>query len=182
MWTPEQIQKDTIKAASVFRTQRFAEPLEAWLREVERRKAEFERLFDEHDVADPQGLTAADIPAIIDDGLLDALRYLPGPPVSADDLRTLAEVNSLNAARLRNDPAAAQAILEVIRATVDPSRFPWLAENRKPTGDERRISIFASALLHAAQRIQTARRNDAKTEQEKAVRDELRSRGLTGEP
>jgi hypothetical protein len=179
-WTSTQIASDTATAASAFRKQRFAEPLEAWLREVDKRSAEFVRLFDEHDVADPRSLSAKDIPAIIDAGLLDALRYLPGPPVSSDDLRTLAEVDSLSAVRLRKDPVAAQAVLEVIRATVDPSRFPWLAANRKPTADERRVAIFASALLHAAQRIQTTRRNDAKVLQERAVRDELRARGLAG--
>lgn len=179
-WTSKQIAEDAATAASVFRTQRFAEPLEAWLREVDKRTAEFTRLFEEHDLEDPRNLTAKDIPAIIDAGLLDALRYLPGPPVSGDDLRTLAEVDSLNAMRLRQNPVAAQAVLEVIRATVDPSRFPWLATNRKPTPDERRIAIFASALLHAAQRIQTTRRNDAKVLQERAVRNELSARGLTG--
>lgn len=180
-WSQQQIRDDSAAAEEVFRRQRFAEPLEAWLREVDKRAAEFERLFDAHDIADPRSLEPADIPAIIEDGLLDALRYLPGPPVSADDLKTLSEVDSLAASRLRANPAAAQAVLEVIRATVDPRRFPWLAENRKPTAAERRVAIFASALLHAAQRIQTTRRNDAKTEQENAVRAELKGRGLTGE-
>ena len=179
-WTSQQIADDAAAAAAVFRKQRFAEPLEAWLREVDKRSEEFTRLFDAHDIAEPHNLTADDIPAIIEDGLLDALRYLPGPPISQDDLKTLADVESLNSHRLREDPQAAQSVLNVIRATVDPRRFPWLAENREPTADERRIAIFASALLHAAQRIQTSRRNDAKTLQEQAVRDELAAHGLTG--
>jgi hypothetical protein len=179
-WTREQIDADTTAAAAAFRRERFAEPLEAWLREVDKRSAEFERLFDAHDLAKPHDLNASDVPDIIEDGLLDALRYLPGPPISADDLKNLAEVDTLSPARLRAEPALAQSVLDVIRQTVDPRRFPWLAANREPTADERRTAIFASALLHAAQRIQTSRRNDSKTAQETAVREELRARGMTG--
>lgn len=179
-WTGAQIEADTIAAADEFRKQRFAEPLEAWLREVDKRSAEFTALFDEHDIASPHNLTSDDIPRIIEAGLLDALRYIPGPPISADDLRTLAEVESLKAKRLRADPLAAQAVLDVIRASVDSRRFPWLAADRNPTADERRIAIFSSALLHAAQRIQSARRNDAKTLQENAVREHFRLHNLAG--
>ena len=177
-WTPEQITADVEVSIAAFRKQRFAEPLEAWLREVDRRSAEFQQLFDEHDIAKPHDLTAADIPAIIESGLLDALRYLPGPPISADDLKNLAEVKSLSPGRLREDPAAAQRLLDVIRSSVDPRRFPWLSENREPTNDERRVAIFASALMHAAPRTLMVRRTVAKGGQEQAVRDELTARGL----
>ncbi len=177
-WTKEQIEADVEASTAAFRKQRFAEPLEAWLREVDKRSAEFEQLFDAHDIAKPHDLTAADIPAIISSGLLDALRYLPGPPISEDDLKSLAEVKSLSAARLRDDPDAAQRLLDVIRASVDPKRFPWLAENREPTADERRVAIFASALMHAAPRTLMTRRTMAKGGQEQAVRDELARHNL----
>lgn len=177
-WTPEQIEADVEASAAAFRKQRFAEPLEAWLREVDMRSAEFQQLFDKHGIAKPEDLTAADVPVIIESGLLDALRYLPGPPISADDLKNLAEVKSLSPARLRKDPTAAQRLLDVIRASVDPRRFPWLAENREPTVEERRVAIFASALMHAAPRTLSARRTVAKGGQEKAVRDELGAHGL----
>jgi len=179
-WTREQILEDVAAATAVFVKQRIAEPLEAWLREVDKRSDEFKKLFDEHDVAKPHNLTAGDIPAIIEAGLLDALRYLPGPPISADDLRALAGVESLNPKRLRADPAAAQRVLDTIRATVDPRRFPWLAENREPSESERSVAIFASALLHAAPRVLMVRRTLAKDEQEGAVRDHLKAHGMTG--
>jgi hypothetical protein len=177
-WTDEQIAADVEASTAAFRRQRFAEPLEAWLREVDQRTAEFEQLFDAHDIATPQALTAADIPAIISSGLLDALRYLTGPPISEDDLKSLAEVKSLAPSRLREDPQAAQRLLDVIRATVDPRRFPWLAETREPEPDERRLAIFASALMHAAPRTLMMRRTVAKGSQEQAVRDELAAHGL----
>lgn len=180
-WTAKQIQDDVDAAKAAFQKERFAEPLEAWLREVDKRSKEFEQLFDLHDIAHPTNLTGSDIPGIVESDLLPALRYLPGPPISTDDLMNLAGVTSLRADRLRSDPEAAEAVLNVIRKTVDPRRFPWLAENREPTADERRVAIFASALLHAAQRVQTDRRNDAKEQQERAVREHLRSKGLTGQ-
>jgi len=93
-------------------------------------------------------------------------------------LKNLAEVKSLSSARLRKDPAAAQRVLDVILASVDPRRFPWLAESREPTADERRSAIFASALMHAAPRALMIRRTLAKGEQEQSVRDELNGHGL----
>ena len=178
IWTAKQIEADVQTSAAAFRELRIAEPLEAWLSEVDKRSAEFQQLFDAHDIAKPHNLTATDVPAIIDSGLLDALRYLPGPPISEDDLKNLAEVQSLSPARLRSDPAAAQRLLDVIRATVDPRRFPWLADNREPTADERRVAIFTSALMHAAPRTLTLRRTIAKVRQEQAVRDELGAHDL----
>lgn len=178
-WTAAEIEKDAAAAMAAFRTSRFAEPLEAWLTELDRTTAEFARLFDEHDVANPSKLTAADIPNIIEAGLLDALRYLPGPSISSDDLKNLSDVESLNPKRLRENPEAAQRILETIRATVDPRRFPWLAQNRQPTSEERSIAIFASALLLTAQRAQTARRTIAKEDQERAVRVHLKAHDFT---
>ena len=181
-WSEREIANDSAASAALFRKSRFAEPLEAWLREVDRRAAEFEQLFDGHDIANPAALTPEDIISIIDAGLLDALRYLPGPPISTDDLKNLADVESLVPSRLRQDPAAAQRVLETIRKTVDPKRFPWLVENRRPTNSERSVAIFASALLHAAQRVQTARRTVAKFDQERAVREHLKSHGFMPQP
>jgi len=180
-WTDKQIVDDVAAATALFRKRRFAEPLEAWLREVDRRAVEFEQLFDQQGIANPAALTSEDVLCIIDAGLLDALRYLPGPPISTDDLKNLADVESLVPSRLRQDAAAAQRVLETIRQTVDPKRFPWLAENRKPSDAERSVAIFASALLHAAQRVQTARRTLAKADQEHAVRDHLKSHGFAGQ-
>ena len=172
-WSDDEIQADAAEAVVAFRQLRFSEPLAAWLREVDARAADFTRLFEDHDIARPHNLTAADIPNIIEAGLLDALRYLPGPPVSADDLKNLADVRSLSPRRLRLDPEASQRLLDTIRLSVDPRRFPWLAENRDPTPSEQSAAVFASSLLHAKERLQTSRRTDAKTLQESAVRAHL---------
>lgn len=180
-WTPEQIRRDVQEATALFRTKRFAEPLAIWLQEVDERSAQFVRLFDEHDVARPHDLSADDVANIIEAGLLDALRYLPGPPISADDLRKLADVDSLVPAKLRADREGSQRVLDTIRATVDPRRFPWLAENRNPTGAEKSAAIFASALMLANSRVLMLRRTTAKTEQEHEAREQLKAHGLRGE-
>lgn len=175
-----EIAQDAELATGIFRQKRISEPKSAWLREVDERIAEFQALFDAHGVARPRKMRPEAVPTIVEAGLLDALRYLPSPPISADDLRNLAGVEKITAQNLRVDPLAARRILETITSTIDPRRFPWLAENREPTSQERSMAILASALLHAAQRLQSSRRNDAKTEQELAVRQELKTRGFEG--
>ena len=135
-WSPDEIRADTAMAIEVFRRERFAEPLEAWLREVDDRREQFRELFDEHEVRRPHKLTPADVPKIIKAGLLDALRYLPGPPISADDLKNLADVESLAPSKLRAEVEGCARLLDTIGSTVDPRRFPWLAENRDPTVPE----------------------------------------------
>jgi hypothetical protein len=179
-WTANEVAADIELAIAVFRVTRISEPLHAWVQEVEKRKAEFTKLFDDHEIAHPHELSADDLPAIIEAGLLDALRYLPGPPISTDDLKTIAEVTSLSPKRLRANREDTQRLLDTILKSVDPYRFPWLAENRDPSGDERRAAILASALLHAAQRLQSDRRNIAKREQERAVREHLKTIGFVG--
>jgi len=179
-WTTEQITAHVAEATNAFRSERFDEPLEKWQTEVDLRIEEFNRLFDEFGLADPASLDPGILPTIIEEGLLDGLRYVAGPPVSADDLKTLAEVESLARTPLMTRPGDAKAILDVIRATVDPRRFPWIAAKRAPTEEEKRAAVFASALLHAAQRLQSYRRNNAKSMQEALVRATLAARGFTG--
>jgi len=179
-WTRAEIAADVEAAVAAFRVNRIAEPLQAWSDEVKKRVEDFERLFDVHDVAKPHELNAQDVPAIIQDRLLDALCYLPGPPMSTDELKTVSGVGSLSPAKLRAQPENAQRLLSTVVTGVDPFRFSWLAENREPTADERRRAVLASGLLHAAQRVPSDRRNIAKEFQERAVREHLASLGLTG--
>lgn len=103
---------------------------------------------------------------------LDALRYLAGPPISADDLKTLAEA-SLAASRLRNDPDMAARVLDVVLKSLDAKRFPWVSEQRSPDEAELSAASLASASLMAMQRVLTDRKNVAKTEQERQVADYL---------
>ena len=63
-----------------------------------------------------------------------ALRYLAAPPVSDDDLKTLAETK-LSASALRSTPENAHRIAALVFHLLDPHRFPL--DHREPPTDER---------------------------------------------
>jgi hypothetical protein len=105
----------------------------------------------------------------------EALRYLAGPPISDDDLRVLADVPSLTPGVLIADKAILRKVFNVIERTIDPFRFPWVVEQRRPTESEKAAAILASAVLLATQRMSTARRGVGKDAQEALVRDYLLS-------
>lgn len=98
----------------------------------------------------------------------ESIRYLASPAISMDDLKTLARIKSLTRASLTEE--GAHRAVDVIGTTVDARRFPWVREGRRPTGEERRAAVIATAALMANQRSQTDRRNAAKTAQESQVR------------
>lgn len=90
-----------------------------------------------------------------------AFRYLAAPPISDDDLKTLAE-SRLSAATLRVDQAQAERVREAVLGVIDPYRFPWVEAGRLATDREKEIAVISSAVLVAGQRVGTRRRNDAK--------------------
>lgn len=117
--------------------------------------------------------------------LLEAARYLTAPPLSADDLDTMA-LRKVSGRRSL-DISAAQAAALVIDASLDPERFPWLftkdpqgkAAPRSPTPAEREAAIRWTAGLQTVQRIQTLRRGASSKRQEKTVADLLSHMGFT---
>ena len=114
---------------------------------------------------------------IRDKDLFTALRYLGAPPISEDDLETLIE-DRLAWTVIRGDPKRADRIRDVIARILDPKRFPWVRDGRKPTKQEMRAAILASSVVAAAQRVQTARRSDEKHRLESHVHRLLAEMGL----
>jgi hypothetical protein len=110
--------------------------------------------------------------------LFGAFRYLAGPPISDDDLKTVAEVQSLNPSQLQHDSEAVQRIISVVRTGMDRRRFPWVREDREPTEAEKNAAMLASAALMATQRVSTDRRTKVKGTQEGMVNGELTGAGL----
>ena len=106
-----------------------------------------------------------------------AFRYLTAPPISEDDLKTLADAK-MSPTALRRDPKVAHRLTDVVLHILDPKRFPWIVEDRDPQDGELRTATVASAALAAAQRVQTRRRNEAKSVQEKEVKQFLRDMGI----
>lgn len=159
-WSADQLAKDMAKAAEVFRKERLEEPVEAYGDAFDRFQGNVEELFETTVDLTKLSETALDI--LTHRELLDAFRYLAGPPISIDDLKTVAEADSLQASRLRKDSVVVQRILEVIKIALDRRRFSWISENREPTEVEKHAAVIASAALMATQRVSTERRNAGK--------------------
>ncbi|MHB1447090.1 MAG: XamI family restriction endonuclease [Acidimicrobiales bacterium] len=153
------------------------EPLEQYLEAFDVSRDAIDTLLES--TVDLTTLLDKAVDVLADGGLLSAVRYLAGPPISEDDLKTLADDASLTPSRLRADPAMAQRIIEVILLGVDRQRFPWISENREPTEAERQAAVVATAALLAQRSVMTGRANESKDEQEKAVKDRLVQAGLT---
>jgi hypothetical protein len=70
-------------------------------------------------------------------------------------------------------------IVEVVRIGLDRYRFPWIAEGRAPTTEEKAAAVLASAALMAVRRVSTSRRLEGKEAQELRVAGALRGAGLS---
>lgn len=180
-WTIDELEQDAEEAESVFREERLREPLNRYSEFFERFAAVFRELVDRLPaLAHTEDSADTIIEIFSEDDARTALRYLAAPPVSDDDLKTLAETR-LSAAALRNTPENARRIAALVFRLLDPHRFPWVAESRPPTSDEVERAVVASAALVAAQKVSTSRRSASKV-QEEAVKEALTSSGFTEDP
>lgn len=162
----------------VFRQQRLDEPLAHYSRFFEAFAPIFADLIERlTDVA--RGPLDVDelVDVIVDDNRRTAFRYLAAPPISEDDLKTLAET-SLSPTALAGDAAQARRVRDTVLHVLDPHRFPWIGEGRAALGYEHDRAVVASAALVAARKVETLRRSTAKGTQESAVRDKLEEIGL----
>jgi hypothetical protein len=171
-WAGEQLEISLQASMTYFREERMEEPLEQYLQAFDHYRGAVEDLLAA--TADLSMLDDPSIDILTDASLLKAVRYLDGPPISEDDLKTLAEA-SLAPSRLRNDPAMARRVIETVLIGLDRQRFPWVVEGREPDASEREAAALASAALMATQHLSTMRRSEGKTRQEEAVRDALKA-------
>lgn len=111
--------------------------------------------------------------------LLTAARYLGGPPVSADDLETLA---GMQIGRRTTDAALALRVEKVLRAALDPIRLPWVIENRSPREEERHAAILWTTGIWTIEQLRTQRRTQSSQRQERAVAEVLRAAGYEETP
>ncbi|MEL6498979.1 MAG: XamI family restriction endonuclease [Planctomycetota bacterium] len=174
-WSEDQLESGRQRAIDRFRSERLVEPLEQYLDLFDVYQGHMENLLEM--TVDLTRVEAVAAEILTDESLLDAFRYVMGPSVSLDDLKVLANTNSLNRARLAANPALARSIVAIVIEGHDRRRFPWLGEGRAATDEERRASIVASAALIAEQRTKTTRRSAGKADQEAAVADTLEAAG-----
>ena len=167
-----ELTRDAEEAKALFRQQRLDEPRGLYSQFFNAFSPVFDDIIDQLRGDDP--LDPAKIVELVGDkDIRTAFRYLAAPPVSEDDLKTLADT-TLSANALRRDPEQAARVRDIILQVIDPHRFPWIVEKREPTENERAGAIVASAVLVAARKVETSRRSDAKTRQEESVKAKLR--------
>jgi len=177
-WTKQQLQDDAETAIGRFRHERLDEPLALYNQHFTAFSALFSSLIDQIPELKKAKFDAQLIADIMgDDDTRRAFCCLTAPPISEDDLKTLAQA-SLSPARLLAEPDSARRIRDIAFRIPDPHRFPWLAGDRAPTKEEKKVAIVASAALVAARKVETFRRNDAKDRQEGGVKDTLRGLGF----
>jgi hypothetical protein len=180
-WTEEQMVALRQPAIDKFREERLKEDPARYGQHFDARQGDVEELLERLvNMADLDALGDDTIIGVLsDERLLDATRYLAGPPVSADDLKTLAEVESLSPKAIKADRERSRRIFQTVLQGIDRRRFPWVSQKREPTEAERNAAVVASAALMATTRLSTDRRNEGKDEQETAVKAALKSIGFT---
>ena len=111
--------------------------------------------------------------------LVRLLRFCFGPPLSNDIVKEHVggsiEVKVL-------PPDRADAIAALARRGLDELRFPWLAEQRRPTAEERRLAVVWTAGLIALEESRTASRMKPSRSQEQAIREALGCAGFEQVP
>lgn len=175
-WTADQLDADRRQAQEQFARERMLEPLEEYL-------GQFDKVLD---VLDDLIESTVDLTQLEDQALdiltnpakLEGFRYLAGPPVSEDDLKTLTDARSIAPQVLRSNPELVARIVATIRDGIDRRRFPWVTDGRLPTEAERDAAVLASAALIATRRTETNRRSEGKRAQEGQVRQALLDHGF----
>ena len=136
-WTPAELTIDAGTSRALFRQQRLDEPLALYSKFFDEFVPVFGRLIDRLPKLARNGLDPETMPDLIREGnALTAFRYLAAPPVSEDDLSTLAET-TLSATALRSDLREAHRVRDIVLHIIDPHRFPRIREDRSPTPHER---------------------------------------------
>jgi hypothetical protein len=178
-WSDAELEAGRKAAIEVFRRERMEEPLEQYLEAFDIYQGLIEELLES--TVDLTDLDDQLVNVVTDKNLLETLRYLPGPPISHDDLKVLTDA-SLSPTQLRERPEQVRAIAQIVLNGLDRRRFPWVTEGREPTEAERSAAVLASASLLATRRVGTTRRMENKEQQERLVRDALSGAGLQQVP
>jgi hypothetical protein len=166
-WTVEQLADSLSTAIEHFRTERLGEPHQQYLDYFDKAHTAAVRIFELTDDLVDLGKHASLL--LSDPNLVDVSRYLSSPPISRDDLETIAGY-TMAATLVTREPDRASALLDVIAYGLDERRFPWVKERRPPQPEERKTAIVATAAMLAFRQVETTRRNRGKDEQEDSVK------------
>ena len=169
-WSGDQIVADVRAASDEFRRRRLAEPLARYLAAFDASAAPVQDALSRlaQGALDPAAGDESWGALWAGEAGREAFRYLSAPPISDDDLETLAstKLSPTSAA----DRVRRERLLDVMRAILDPRRFPWIEAGRAPSPHELSAAALATSTLIASQRVQTLRRGDEKAMVEGAVK------------
>lgn len=179
IWTRDQLAKGIEESADVFRQARFDEPAQRFRDFYNDAKVQIENLLTA--TSDLARFKAVASEVFCDSELAAALRYIAAPPLSVDDLETLAGV-SMSTAKIKADGSRAVVLAETILRSLDSERFPWVSADRGPTAAERDVAVVATASLMAQRRTETSRRTQVKNAQEDRVKKFLVAVGFVEVP
>ena len=171
VWPTDRLEQDRTSAIRSFVERRMKEGDPEYLRHFQESEALVERLLKASD-----DLTRLRPAAFLDEVELveDVARFTTGPPVSADDFRTLLGLKKIHA----HDATEVEKGLTLVSHLVDHRRFPWVGEKRRPTPSERHAAVVATASLRAVERARTGRRKAEQDRQEQFVAQTLRTMKL----
>ena len=177
IWSDERLEIDRLSAIATFSKERLEEPLDEYLEAFDVYQGYVEEVLAT--TIDLSDLDQTGLDVLSNPRLLEAFRYLAGPPISENDLKVLADAHSLTKKNLETEPELVLRLIDIVRKVLDRRRFSWVVENRAPTEAERNAAVLASTALMAARHTQTKRRTTAKNQQEEQVKEALRQLGFT---
>lgn len=176
--TSDELAHDAAISASAFRSERLGNS-DAWATQYKAAREKFESLFEKLGDFSARTITDKQIANVQASKLGETLRYLAGPPISDDDLKVIANVETLAPGILRKRPEELRRVYEVVERLIDQFRFPWIRTGLAPSAQQREAALMASAVLLATQRLATERRHDGKDIQETKVKNYLLEIGFT---
>lgn len=123
VWSRAQLEIDVDRSISEFKERRITEPHAGYISDFEHYCVYVRNLLEDSD--NLLILSSVVRHYLLDEDKRYALRYLASPFISDDDLKVLADVK-FSVAAFDSDPDAAERVAHVIRASIDPWRFPAL--------------------------------------------------------
>jgi XamI restriction endonuclease len=180
LWDIEELKTQRRASIAAFRRERIGEPLEQYLLYFQAAREATETILELSLDLRRVREVAAEI--LSDEELVDTARYLASPPISKDDLETVADT-TLARTLVRADPERAARLMDTILLGLDRERFPWVAEDREATEAEWNTAVISTAAMRAFRQVETWRRNEGKKSQESQVKDFLKEHcGFTEVP
>jgi hypothetical protein len=175
-WDDSRLNADRLAAIDDYRRVRMEAPLQQYLRWSADSEQVFQTLLRITD--DLRDLDTSALQVVADPKLLEAFRHLTGPPISLADLKLLVNARNFSVRALKADPELVRRVIATIYEGLDRMRFPWLSENRSPTGSERRAALIASAAVLASTRVTRERLVEGDSQEADEVEGALLEEGF----